>query len=447
VIRISFWPLVIVAAIGFAVPATAQQTTPPRTGGLFGGRRAPDPTNADRALQQLSFRLDLAGGYDEQRGAQLITSEFTQAGTIGSSGAEIHHRWGRSRTYLDSFVRGHVAFADVGLSQQKTGASQVLGEVALGKRAGLSMRLSAAYQPTYLFNAFGPVAASSAAIVPAEMIPGAELSEGFTEQRWLATGGTTQFHRNWTPRQRTDVHYNASRRTLMRATDVYSESQAGGFRHDWSYRERVGVVISYQLDRTNERANDGTLHQPLEAHRAEIGLRAQRRFPTGRTLSVSAIGGATRSQRRATDTVPGIEFVAPTMGFAVHSQTSTRWAWSIDGRRHVTMLEGLTPRPFVTDVASLSLHGRFGRFVELTSTAAYSHGVEQHGTAGEFETSLGNVEVLFPLGRIVSMMTSYTYYDHQFINLPEVQLHLPPNQRRHSVRAGVRLWLPLFGTF
>jgi hypothetical protein len=320
--------------------------------------------------------------------------------------------------------------------------AQTHAAVPLGRRAGLDIQGDVAYQPTYLFNAFGSLAPQ----LEDGIVPGADLTQGFDEDRWLNYGGSGRIHRDWTPRQRTVISYSASQREGIEPRRSVSSLQSSDVRHDWSYRQRATVWAGYQFDRNLEYENVADL-EPILTHRARIGMSLQKTFPRRRSISFSFGGGATQSRTRATLTSGPVDFVVPSGQAGVQSQFAGSWSWSVDANRDVTMLEGLSPRPFITDAGNVALHGQLGRNVEFVSSAAYSHGVANDGTTGEFETIVGNARLHFTVSRVFGVTTSYGFYGHQLFDLPELAFRLAPRQRRHSLRVIFNLWLPLFGTF
>jgi len=316
-----------VTTLGAVEPSVAQQvhTPPPAIGGLFGGRMPPDPGNPDRPVQQLTFTIDAGGGYDGQPGENVLSGEVLQAGSIAVSSAELRHRWGTSRTFLESLARGNVSLARVGVGQQESAFAQIHAAVPLGRRAGLSIQGDAAYQPTYLFNAFGALAPQ----LEDGIVPDADLTQGFTEDRWLNLSGSGSMHRNWTPRQRTEISYSSSQREGIEPRRTVSSQQSSGVRHEWSYREHARLSAGYQFDRNLEFENVADL-EPILAHRANLGLRLQKNLPRNRSVTLSFGGGATKSRTHATLTSPAADFVVPSgrPDFKRSSAAHGRFRWT-----------------------------------------------------------------------------------------------------------------------
>jgi hypothetical protein len=412
---------------------------------VFGGRRAPDRDNPDRSSHRATLDFDLAGGYDKNIGIDettFIGSDAQQGGSIGAGSLTFQHRWGTTRNFLDTTAHGNTRVASTGVDQQVAARSQIRGVASLGRRAGIVMAVSGAYEPAYLFNAFGPLAAA----VDDGVVPGTAVSEGFTEQRWLQKGVSGGLHRKWTTRQRTDVDYHASEREPLTGTGLLSQSQSAQLRHDWSYRERATLAVRYRLDE-NRQTGGPELLLPLRFHHADVGLRLQRNLDRDRSFGLAFDAGATYTRPRGGRPGADEEFVVPAASTAVHLRMSRAWLVSLDASRNVTVLEGLDPQPFTTDAVSFATTGKFGRRTELVVNAAYSHGRATTSDQGAFETAVGTVNLRHALALCCALTTTYAYYRHQLFDMTTVLAGFPSRHERSSVRVGLSFWVPLFGSF
>lgn len=433
---------------GDVSPSWAQQqpvTQPRVTGGLFGGLQPVDPNHPDRPSQQVTLNLDVAGGYDKNSGLEdgsFVGTDVQQTGAIATTAAEFGYRLGTSRNYLDASARANASLAKVGVDQRGAGDAVIQSAVTMGRRAGLGGGLSVAYEPTYLFNAFGGLASEATDGV----VPGTTLTEGFTEHRWLSTRGFGSIHRNWTPRQRSDGDYSKSQRKPITGEGLDSYSQSAGFRHNWSYRERQSLEFVYQFDE-NRQVGDTTDLLPLRTHRVGLNMRLERRVAPNRAVAVHFGGGATRSRTSQTAEVLPVDFVVPSGSAGVELTLSARWSMSLDANRNVTVLEGLSPQPFNTNSVSLLTEGRVGRKVEITATGAYAHGAQSSSDTGAFETTMAMTELRYLLSRRCALTTTYSYYDHILFDVETLDAGFPSRHRRNSIRFGVSFWLPLFGSF
>lgn len=439
-----------VAGLLAAAPMVSAQSAPPpaeppQIGGVFGGRRPPDRTHPDRSAHQFTLDFDLGGGYDNNIGIDETTfagSDVQQGGGIGAGSLTLQHRWGTSRNYLDTTAHGNARLASEGVERQVAARAQIRAAASLGRRAGLEVSAGGAYEPTYLFNAFGPLAA----LVADGVVPGAEVTDGFTEQRWLQTNASGSLYRRWTTRQRTELVYSAFDREPLTGTGFVSHSQSAQLRHEWSYRERAALSLRYRFDENQQSGGDDRL-VPLQYHHANLGLRLERRLDRDRSFGVSFEGGATYA--RAQDGRPGSaeEFLVPAAAGGVHLRLSRGWLLSLDSTRNVTVLEGIDPQPFTTDAVTFVTTGRFGRRTELVVNAAYSHGRATLNNQGAFETSVATVNLRRAIAMCCAVTTTYAYYRHQLFDLTTVLTGFPSRHERGSVLVGLSVWVPLFGSF
>jgi hypothetical protein len=430
-------------------PAGQPRATAPEqprvTGGLFGGLRPVDPNQPDRPSQQVTLNLDVAGGYDQNVGVDdepFVGPEAPQSGAIGASAVEFLYRWGTSRNYLDASAHANTTFARVGVQQRGAGDSQIQAAATMGRRAGLSGAVAAAYEPTYLFNAFGGLATE----VIDGVVPGATLTEGFTEQRWLSTRASGNVYRNWTTRQKTDFDYAESEREPITGDGLGSHSRSADIRHDWSFRQHAGLQFNYQFYE-NRQVGDTEDPLPLRSHQAGLSMRLERRVGPHRAVAFDFGGGVTQSRTRETAESGPVEFVVPSGSAGVLLTLSSRWSVSFDASRDVTVLEGLSPQPFNTDALSLVTEGKIGRQIVIRATVAHARGAQSTGDTGAFDTTTALAELRYLLSRCCALTTSYSYYDHQLFDLQTVEAGFPSSYRRNSIRFGISFWMPLFGTF
>jgi hypothetical protein len=178
---------------------------PGSTGGLFGGHHPPDP---NRTSQELVLTVDLGGGRDrtvDPEGRPLPAGEFgaQPGGYLGTAAAEIRYRRGRARRFVEGTGHAFTNRFETGVPQLTGGNATLSASTGLGRRSGLAFGLAAAYEPTLLFNAFGPEAGP----VGAAAAPVQDATLGITEQQWRAGRASTSLFRNWTTHQRMDLQF------------------------------------------------------------------------------------------------------------------------------------------------------------------------------------------------------------------------------------------------
>jgi hypothetical protein len=184
---------------------------------------------------------------------------------------------------------------------------------------------------------------------------------------------------------------------------------------------------------------------PIDTHRATMTFRATKRLSPDRNVSVVAGGGATYSQTRPTELSEPHEYVAPAWQLGLHWNMSSRWRTSLDANRTVTVLEGFYAEPFNNDALVAVIDGQYSR-VQVNGSVAYSHGDSASGR-GAFEMKVANAQLGYTLRRCCAISAGYQYYDHHLFDLVTIQPGFPSRYERHSVRVGLHLWLPLYGSF
>ena len=58
-----------------------------------------------------------------------------------------------------------------------------------------------------------------------------------------------------------------------------------------------------------------------------------------------------------------------------------------------------------------------------------------------------NAQVSYGFGARVGLVAAYAYRTHAFRDLAEAPSSFPAEYGRHSVRVGLTMWLPLYGSY
>ena len=121
---------------------------------------------------------------------------------------------------------------------------------------------------------------------------------------------------------------------------------------------------------------------------------------------------------------------------------------SITARRDITVLNGLSPEPFESDAAMLSLDGTTASRLWTAISAGLSRGRARSAAGGgDFNLAILNGEVRYGFGAHVGLLVQYTYNSHEFHNGVVTPASFPFRYSRNSIRVGLTMWLPLYGTF
>jgi len=420
-------------------------TSPPgSTRGLFGGDVAP---NSARSSQQLAAWFDLGGGYDDNADTSEVPVGTNLDGYARTVAAGFRYWRGRTTRSLEATGRyfRNVEFAAGGAFDG--GELNVTGNLATGQRGAVTLALHAANDSAQLFGAFGPDFGRPGDVIDDE-IPVSDVSppSGVADQRWFSLGGVVTGYRNWTPRQRTDVQYTQIRRRPIDGDGVYSATGQATLRHEWRVGPRTGVLFSYSYDRVGQEFGEVLDSPPIQSQTADAGFRYEYRLSPIRMVQFSLTAGATYVLPVSAPLarVPGN--VEPTASAIATYTLTQRWALSANASRRVTVLAGIALEPFANDLVSVSVTGLIARRTTLVISGEISRGLALGLAPGSFDAQSAAVTLQYGF-RHGGVFAGYSHYEHQLRDLLGSPDTIPLGFRRHSVRGGITLYLPLYGAF
>lgn len=430
-------------ALLMPAPLLAQQPQQPpgSTGGLFGGYRSLDP---NRTSQTLALTVDLSTGYDENVAPDSGGGPTPALdGRATTANAALRYWLGRTGRSIEANGRGFVNRQAFSAGNMVGGEATLRAAGLFGRRTGADAGFGVSYEPTFLFNGFGGLLAPiEGEPAPPEVAP----PQGVIEQRWIATQGSASVFRNWTSRQRMDVQFNLLHRRPTEGEGLNSRTYSAVARHAWSLRRSAGLQFSYGFTE-NQQGDATTSGLPLRTHTLEGGIRLERRVAPERSLVFVATGGSTYAHIERVGGVPAGEYFVPTVSTSARLDVSRTWNVAAEFNRDVTVLEGLTPEPFTGDVAGVRLAGQVGRRLALSIAGAFSRGEALVTRTGSYESLAGTASAQVYIARWCSAFASYSYYEHRTTDVATLQPGFPSRYDRNSVRAGLTVWLPLYGTF
>lgn len=438
--------VVIVALVSAAQEASsAAQVISPGTspvGGPYGGE-ARRPSGADPSM---ILMLDVGGGYDENlaglESPDVPVQVFNpqQSGSLLFGTAVAQYRQGTDLRYWQSSGRGYMSNASAGAQRVAGGYGDLQFATTMGGRAGLSGAFSAAYDPTFLFNAFGPVTDT----VEDGEIPGSQPTRGVAEERWLTWQGSLGVFRSWTPRQRTNARYSAQLRDPVSGAGFESRMQNVSVQHLWNFRERVGLQSSYYFNENRQRDELGR-EAPLSSHVGEVALAITRPLSPTRRLSLTLGLGMNSSRLELPE--QAAQFTRPVYSAIGRFDLARDWSIALDYRRDISVLAGLSPEPFLMQVVSLRSLALVSTRLQLSFSASYSTGESEITDTGSFENGIATLQLLYALNRSCSVFTNYSLYAYRTNDVAALQPGFPERYDLNSVRVGVSFWLPVFGRF
>ncbi len=412
------------------------------SGLLGGGGHQPDPR---RVSHRLDLTIDANSGRDENVRAEYFGIPVDPAnpllsGAAGSAAAMMNYRWGREGRAIEANGLAYGTRFD-GYNNWPMGAGALRALTNVGRRSGLAADVAFSYQPSFLQQTENPD--SDVAVPP---IADSEQQQGVTRQRWLASNASVEGFRNFTNRHRVELRVSGQRRNLLLGAGLESRQAAAQTQYRFTASRAIQLLASYQFSDLRQRETERT-YEPLATHAAEIGASFTQRVSATRQAQFTVTAGAARGSRAASTDTPAADFTVPTASGAVILRLSRSWSVAADVRRDVAPIDGVTTEPFTTSSGGLRLQMRQGRRLQFEAVGSLSRGAAQVSRRGEFEGAMGSATLRFALSPKIALFGSYFYYEHRLRDLASVPDGFPVTWDRRSLRGGVTMWLPVFGSF
>jgi hypothetical protein len=425
-----------------AVPAYGQMLEQPlrETRGIFAApRSAADPTHT---TQHLTLSGTVLAGYDDNvmpEGARRTpgTTE-AQGGYTGFADLGLRYWRGRPRQSFTLEGFGHVmSYSNIGVDPQPGGNVRISALAPLGRSNSLELRQEVRSDPFLAFGAFGSLGPD----IDVGAGPDANPANGLFAQRSWASDTSASANWQWSPRTTLSTGYQYVQREFVDAGgfDNRSHIARAAFSHSLS---RTGAfTTSYQYNDSLSLRDNG-LKFPFTTHALEGGARYEKRLSPTRRLEFAAGGGATHVE--STGAVTGLQFTAwaPSGYASTRADIGRTWALSAAYRRAVTLLDGISPEPFLADSVLLRTGGLVSERVELLFSTGYSNGAEQSGVAqtGRFETYTLTAQARIALARAWAVVVNYHRNDYRLSGFPPPPLGPDPAYSRGVIRVGMTFW-------
>ncbi len=439
--------LALLLVAGLAGDAWAQLVEGPvgAIGGLFGGHHSVDP---NRDSQSLETTFDLSGGYDRDPNLFILTPD--ESGTdltrwyAGTAGATARYRVGSLKRNLDASGRAYMNYRSNAGGSLVGGDANLNGIARFGARRlnVLTTELQSSYEPGWVFGAFGPSVTG-----PADPGIGIAPPTGVFEQRWLILSGNLAYQHHWNTAQNTTLTYNNRRLRPIEGAGLESDMQLGNLIHSWVMSPRFSLFGSYQYDRNVQRDEDADI-PAVEYQTASGGIRYEKRLSPIRRYSIALSGGVTALVD--SPATQDVETSFPVATAALEYVPSRRFSLSGEYTRGVVVLAGVSAVPALNHNVELTLNGtptnrlRYSVYTSLSRAQFVTP-----DTARESSTDIagGRVELRYAVKNWLAVFTSYGFYNHRIDDPMLVATGFPSRYDRHSVRVGLTLWAPLYGTF
>ncbi len=452
----------VVAITAAAAPARAQivDSPPGAIKGLFGVGSGPNSS-------PISLTIDLDGGYDEN-----VLPDDTASGESGTGGT------GPRAEELVAFTSGYVSTAAATLTMKRGTADRYLlaagsgaisqqqaakgspfyrlrrsegslqAATGLGRRAGVSLGVQASYEPTFAFGTFDSLERNSGFENPIEttVSPTADLTLTLTPQQWFARRVEGGLYRNATSRQRTRLDYSGFWFRPVSGPGFESRTDSASLTHRWNASPTRGLELIYRYDR-NTQSFDGLAEPAVNFQTAEGRYQFQRRLTPRRTVGfmfgggVVAVGGGAPGEGRSG------QQLLPLVSGSLRLNFVPDWGVALSARHDVSILNGLSADAFESDAVTLTVEGQAWGRVAMGVTGGYAVGRASLSNTGQFDQTVVNARVRYAFGPRVGLVVGYVYTDQVFRDVVSARSAFPARLGRNSVRVGLTMWLPLFGSF
>ena len=179
----------------------------------------------------------------------------------------------------------------------------------------------------------------------------------------------------------------------------------------------------------------------------EARYRHDRRLSPNRTVSFMLGGGVAGVGARIAARELDIRGRAADVLGTCAAALPPNWGVSLSARRDITVLYGLSTEPFASDAATLTIDGIAWRRVTMSATGGYSRGQASGPESGDYDQTMVNAQLGYGFNARVGLVAAYAYRTHGFRDVAVTPSSFPAEYGRHSVRIGLTMWLPLYGSY
>ena len=428
--------------------AGAQTPRPERPyRGLFGGR-------VDNPEQLLTFNASVGGGYDtnvllENPGFAGGTTDprVGVGSTYGSLTASLNYSLNRTRVSFGASASTSARYyADLAEGFTASHSGSVAGSWHLGKSSQITGSQTISYQPFLslvslpgLYDpALGQVTPANADFGTGDQSYVSYLSRLEWSQT-LSRRATLSF--SYT-RNLNDFHQSG---LLTPAPDAESSQVPRVYGGNFSTRTALGR-FSYSLGRgLSARLGYGYEEASYPNAANFRGNTIDAGVDFNRALSFSRRTTLTFATGSSANKYQGVTYFRFLGNARLVREIGRTWNAALAYDRTVE-LQPAYERPVLGDAATFGVAGFVNRNLHLNFTVgAFIGNVGFTGTANGFETYSGISTLTWALSRTLALNASYSYYRYDFEEdaQPVPLVGLPLKTDRHSVQAGVVVWVPL----
>jgi opacity protein-like surface antigen len=395
--------------------------------GIFAG--------ANGALQPpgLSLLLDGYGGRDtnvlaSQHGGGQNPFAGVAGEFVGGSAA-LNYLWTRRQSLFaaNAFadVRDYPKL-DVPMFQSYSGS--VNGQFPLGSRFTVDLRQDVMHSSFYQLD-FGP----RAGVAPSEqpVARPASSDRGLSESATYGFVSAASVTQTLSPRS--TLEYSYTRRQTHYERDGHEFLMNRG---DVAFRRGMTRYATLRLGYGYQKADYGSA-VPTEIQNIDVGVDYARPLSFSRRTRVGFSIGSSVLTRES------VNFYRVGGTADVTHEIGRTWAL-VGAYQRGLQVTDIVPQPLYTDTVTASATGMASRRLDLSFDARYSTGqltLSSHGRGIQTYGASSTLE--YALSERLALYGTYAFYHYSIGQRVDVPIDVPRDVDRHSVRGGVRLWVPL----
>jgi hypothetical protein len=433
--------IVLGASLAGVVSAQVVQRPPRAYRGLFGG----PPIDPNRTRQEVNISATVLGSFDDNLvpASAGIGDIFTPRpeGYSGVGDAQFRYWRGRLNNGLELTGGGSIfSYRGLGLKPEYAGNARASWTGSVGARYQLSATQDYRVDPFYALGSFGAYFPGSD-VAP----PPTNPATGFSVRRSRTMNSAASMLRRFTPRDAITLSYTYNDREFDDGIGDGSGHLASvDYDHSFSARTLIRGTYRYS-DVTNVNLADVDL--PIESHTANLGMFLGKPLSPTRRFYLSFGAGSTYVETLNTISFVPVDYWTPSGFASLRYDWARSWSLWIDYTRRVSVIEGLTVQPYVTDTSLARTGGFVHPRLELVFNAGWANGQAAPDGVGRFDTYSGGTQLRFLASRCCSVLFVHNIYAHRLYSVGQLAEGMVNKIDQNAVRLGVVVDLPLFGRY
>ncbi len=408
-------------------PVHAQQAGPGRLpSGLFGGGTA-------TAEQLLALGLSAGGGYSST--VQTAKGVVTDGSTFGHVGGNLAYSFSRPRVALwASAASSAQYYPDVAnqLPVRNVGSAGVSFNVPVSSRTSVTAAQTANYQPLQIVSLFPGLVAPGLGVGPSLPV---DPDLATTGDGYVTYDSSASLGHQLSRRTAVTMALGYTRSGRLSAAGDVSTGRVGG-RLTRNLARGLGVRLGYEYTRGAYR-NTGTGQTAhFGHHNVDAGVDFDRALSLTRRTTFSFATGSTVVS-------DGVRSNFHLTGHALlNHDIGQSWHASVAYRRDVGFL-GTFRAPVFSDSLAIGASGFLGPRLQMHSAIGAATGEVGLSQGNGFTSYYGTTGVTVGVTQYLGVDVNYSYYRSSFDTAVFLSTGVPDDFGRQSVRASVRVWVPL----